>query len=355
MSNNTDTETSWIIDLRVIATIAVIILHVSAIAFILEYKPLNVSSSNLTTWHIANIFNSLVRFCVPVFVMLTGVLLLSRKIELFPFLKRRINRIILPFIFWSAIYSIFNLILKIKHHEHITFLKCFQSYFIDLAQGASFHLWYIYMIICLYIFIPIIGPWIKNATNWELSFFLTVWVFTLLTNQLNANLFTADFDFRYFSGYIGYLVLGYSIGHRLLITRNIIIFAALMFMIGFLITLLGTYFSTLILGSGSSKWHGYLSINVALMSAGIFVLVKAGQQKAANSYYIRIRNLINKYSYGIYLVHVLILGVLKFINIDYHFITPVFGILFTTILCLCLSLFIISFINKLPLGKYISG
>src|SRR6267154_32982 len=88
----------WINSLRLIALVAVIVLHTAAIPLEQYGKiPLN-------DWLTADLYNALVRFAVPVFVMITGALLLHREYELGDFLKKRLGRIFTPFLFWSLVY-----------------------------------------------------------------------------------------------------------------------------------------------------------------------------------------------------------------------------------------------------------
>jgi len=78
-------KNNWISNLRVIATISVIMLHVSAELLLSSFtNPPNAS------WNIANLYDSLVRYCVPVFVMITGALMLPQEIELTAFFSEKI-------------------------------------------------------------------------------------------------------------------------------------------------------------------------------------------------------------------------------------------------------------------------
>src|SRR4051812_7155042 len=88
----------WINSLRLIALFAVIMLHVSAIP-LGQYGHLPT-----VTWLTADFYNALVRFAVPVFVMITGALTLHREYEFGPFLKKRLSRVVVPFLFWSLVY-----------------------------------------------------------------------------------------------------------------------------------------------------------------------------------------------------------------------------------------------------------
>src|ERR1700743_565095 len=153
-------RSDWVDSLRAIAVIAVIGVHVVAPA--LSAKT-NLQNTSTTGWWIANVYDSLFRFCVPIFVMITGALLLPQDIGLKAFLKKRLNRILLPFIFWSLIYMAFNMALKIRDEGYSNAIVYFGSWVsTQIIQGPSIHLWYVYMIIGLYLFIPILQPWIKT-------------------------------------------------------------------------------------------------------------------------------------------------------------------------------------------------
>ncbi|OWP82967.1 hypothetical protein BWK59_13040 [Flavobacterium davisii] len=66
---------SWITSLRVLATFSVIFLH-SASAILYLYGTISAFD-----WWIGNIYDSIVRFCVPIFLMISGTLILSKDYE----------------------------------------------------------------------------------------------------------------------------------------------------------------------------------------------------------------------------------------------------------------------------------
>ncbi|POR16914.1 hypothetical protein BWK58_15200, partial [Flavobacterium columnare] len=89
----------WITSLRVLATFSVIFLHTSA-EILYQYG--KTSNAN---WWIGNIYDSSVRFCVPIFLMISGALILSKDYKnITEYLKKRVLRIIFPFLFWSIVY-----------------------------------------------------------------------------------------------------------------------------------------------------------------------------------------------------------------------------------------------------------
>jgi len=173
-----ESKTLWYDNLRVIATIGVIGIHVSS-----SYQPTSGTISTYDFW-VGNIYCSLSRFAVPVFVMLSGALLLSKDYKISTFLKKRLVRLLIPFLFWSLVYIINSLVNDFEAGNRPGFWEIARDIFVQLRDGSSGHLWYIYMIIGLYLFIPIIGKWVRNATEKEILYFLGIWLIVLILDQL---------------------------------------------------------------------------------------------------------------------------------------------------------------------------
>ena len=92
----------WPDRLRNLATVMVIGIHVAApVAH-------GFPDQNSWWWWYGNFWNSLTRAGVPLFVMLSGFLLLGKDYDLGYFLKRRFSRVVVPALFWMAVYSIYN-------------------------------------------------------------------------------------------------------------------------------------------------------------------------------------------------------------------------------------------------------
>ena len=123
-----------------------------------------------------SIYNSIFYSCVPLFVMISGYLLLPVKTDIPTFLKTRFTRILFPFFIWSIIYSFYYLIIKQINVKQcfINIPKIFINYGVEIG-----HLWYIYMLIGVYLFAPIISPWIKEATMAQFIYFLSIWIVSL--------------------------------------------------------------------------------------------------------------------------------------------------------------------------------
>jgi surface polysaccharide O-acyltransferase-like enzyme len=336
---------NWITNLRVIAAVSVITIHVSVSV-----------TTNYTAnflWHIGNLYESMSRFCIPVFLMITGALLLPQNIELKAFLQKRFSRILLPFFFWSIVYILLEFYTYPAKEEDLTVFGFVRMVILKLLYGAEFHLWYIYILISLYLFIPILGKWIRNSNEKEIIYFIIIWFISLLIGKRG---YFSNLNLQYFAQYIGYLVLGYylSVKKFQLTIKTMRILSSLLFLLGFLITALGTYFLAIKYGKQVEDFYDYLTPNVLISSIGVFLFVKSFEKTKKRASGIIVR-FIDKYSYGIYLVHVLGMIILDKIGVDAFFIHPIIGIPITVFLCLGISSVIVFIINKLPAGKYISG
>jgi surface polysaccharide O-acyltransferase-like enzyme len=342
MSEKQSTQFYWANSLRVLATISVIFLHVAANYLVGEYKITSL------VWIIADIYDSSVRFAVPVFIMLTGALLLHKDYSLREFFTKRLTRVFIPFVFWSLIYIAYNVYYtKFTQPEDLIFYIYSQ-----LRDGSCFHLWYVYMILGLYLIIPVLRLWIKNGTEKDIRYFLVVWIVVLLLFQPLLRKFRPNVDFTYFSGYIGYLVLGYYLS--IIKFKNIRIISLLFIAIGVSITMLGTYYLSKSSGSLQEYFYGYLTPNVLIASTGVFLLFKSIQQPKANLFTKAIQ-FIDRYCYGIYLVHIFVIMILNKFGITPDFINPILGIPVFTFICFFISFGLIFLVNKLYLGKYVSG
>ena len=333
----------WLNNLRFVATLSMIVLHIVAPILYKYDKSYNI------TWQIANIIDSCVRCCVPLFVMLTGALMLGKQYVLSNYLKKRASKIILPFIFWSTIYVLWDLFFK----ADLTMINFIKKLMPELLNGASYHLWYVYMIIGLYLFIPILSKAISLCSIKELEYFLIIWVISiLLFNQPVIRNYSTAINISNFSGYVGYLVLGHYLSVKQFSEIKLLkLFSILLLAIGTCFTAVATYNITALKGEFDSSYYDYLTVNVLLASIGIFLLIK----NSTINYFNLTINFICKYSFGIYLVHVLVLSLLRVFGITCFFINPAIGLVLTFVSCVGISTLIIYITHKIPFGKYISG
>jgi surface polysaccharide O-acyltransferase-like enzyme len=335
----------WINNLRLIALFAVVVLHTTSPVLELYNK------GPLSVWLVGDFYNSLVRFAVPVFVMISGALLLHREYELGSFLKRRLVRIVIPFLFWSLIYVVYEFYNEDIAYTGNTWETARQVLHL-LKYGSSYHLWYVYMLIGLYLFVPIISKFVRNATETEVLYFLLVWFVVMLLNQPYLARFKPQVDVRYFEGFVGYLVLGHYLAFKQLPVKRGA-WVALFFFCLALISI-GTYLLFKHYNGISTLLYEPLSPSIVVISVSIFMMGRLYVPKLPPAL-IKMRDFAGKYNYGIYLSHALILSLLSDNDINYTLFNPLFSIPLIALTCFLLSLLLVFIINKIPLGKYISG
>ncbi len=332
----------WLDNIRVFSTIAVIILHVSAPILYGYGKISDVS------WNIGNFYDGMVRFCVPVFFMLSGALLLSKDYKLSYFLKKRFWRIIPPLIFWSLIYIFYDYILT--GDKSFTFIDFIKLIIKNILYKSQFHLWFVYSLLGLYLFIPILRKWIKNSSNNEILYFLGIWLATIIYKLPYFNTYLPNIPLTNFTGFVGYLVLGYYLSTIKIRNRYI---PFLFIIIGTGVTIYGTYYLTYEKNEFYEYLYGYLTPNVLLSSIGIFLIAKNFKLKNK-----RIKNSIvflSDQSFGIYLAHILILTLLNKIGLNWQFTSPIISIPLISVVCFSLSSLTIYLLRKIKYGNYISG
>lgn len=337
---------NWADTLRTIACIGVIMIH--TVAPIVT----NFEGTDRTLWSISNMITSTLRFCVPIFLMLAGAFLLPRHLTITDFLKRRFAKIIYPFLFWSAVYIVYEMVRKWSPEEVMNVPKVGRHVVSELFHGAAYHFWYIYVIIGLYLFVPIIGVWARQATQKELFFYLGIWYLLSFGNFPPFDRINNEIDLRNFSGYMGFMVLGHALARMPDQSRKWPIWL-LMAVLGSLATTISSHLLTLSLNSFKDTYYYYLTPNVIMGSIGIFLFFKS--IRLNGNIWHRFSSIISRHSYGIYLSHIFFLSILSKFGINNRFIHPAAGIPLTLILTTFLSVVTVRAVARLPFGSRISG
>ena len=304
------------------------------------------------------IFNSLARICVPLFIMISGYLLLPMKTDYMTFLKKRFTRISFPFIVFCILYDIFFCIkgdIDVKT-MFINIPKIFVNFGTELG-----HLWYIYMIMGIYLFIPIISPWIKTAEKEHFYYYLGLWTISLFHVYIhyiypevwgecywnNTSLFQS------FLGNCGYAILGAFIKIHLK-NYDLYILGGILYIIGSGITMLGFFLrrpKAETCKEIEMTWH-FNTINVAMATFGMFLLLRKVECK--NPKISAIFNDIALKSYGMYLIHIFFLLFFKYI-FDALNQNPGWCIFVIAFLTFIVSYLAVKALSYIPYSEYIIG
>ncbi|MDB5000765.1 MAG: hypothetical protein JWR76_1842 [Mucilaginibacter sp.] len=347
--------TAYLNVLRIFACLMVITVHSG------EFFYIGAGGSIVRENHVwVNNYGSFMRACVPLFVMISGFLLLPIKEEPSIFYKRRFTRLLIPFIIWSAMYAIVPYLLGVNTLNQA--VKNFATIPINFNDNDG-HLWFVYMLIGIYLFIPVISPWIQTASKQFKQFFLLLWVITLFfpyiktvyPDILGEGFWNKYQTGYYFSGYIGYLVLGHYIKEYVKLSKtSAFITGLVMAIMGYIITNLVFNYQ---MGVAKDLPHLELSwsfptINVALMATGLFLIFRLISFKSASaeSFFAKFSAL----TYGMYLAHILILNQLFVpINNWLHNVALVIPVL--AISTFIVTYVLIKMLAYLPGSKYIVG
>lgn len=320
------------------------------------------------------------RPAVPLFIIMSSILLLPIRTDTKSFFKRRFTRVFIPFLIWSILYVFLPTPSKLVFGgPGNAFTDAgINVYLYNLMMipinftGSNVHFWFIYVILGLYLFMPIISPWIKTATKKSLLFFLAVWAFTLFLPyirlyfpEIHGECDWNNFGmFYYFGGYLGYVILGYFLHHHNTLKRNkSITIGTLLFVVGLLITYFGMQsdqqiFLNQLASSNIENWLqlefniNYLSPNVVIMTMGIFMIFQ--KIKISNSMQLLFKE-ISMLSYGIFLVHyILVLWISNWMK-DLLSINAGVEQLIIAFISFIASYLIVKLISYIPKSKYMVG
>lgn len=339
--------------LRTAACFTVVLLHVSA------YNTYNVEFGT-REWNIFMAYESIVNWAVPVFVMLSGSLMLSRNCD-YPKIKKKLIRLATVFFSWSFIYIIHGLILNSWEDLSGRFLLS------QFLQG-HYHMWYLIMFAGLYLIAPLLRQITKDDKSAG-AFLVLAIVFGCLLPSLNdlyqlcsgikaaavlGFLYQAainikeDFNFHFVLGYPLYFVTGYMIIKKISINRTSLLTGAALFIAGTVLLF------TEIRCSGSKEiallFIRYYQAGVLLQSSGAVMCAKALE----NTGFVRKLAVLAPYSLGIYMVHPLIMETMQKLGIDSMTCEPVWFTLALAVAVYAVSAVISKIILATPMKIMIS-
>lgn len=321
-------------------------------------------------------FSEISRFGVPVFLMLSGALLLNREIELGDFFKRRFTRLIYPFIFYLIPYAILLYILV----NYCTGFSILRGY---LGNIPLIYNWYFWMILGAYLALPIINKFVQHASKKEMEYFILIFLLSSIFYQLSRGFGIKHFiDLTFILSPVGYMVFGYYLANTDFVkdfnlnVNTIIYIALFLFAITTIIKILG-YGSVLPIEFTKNNVVARTEILASYMDYGIFQIMQAGsvfvlfryiyQAKEGIPSYVRRfleLDIVNKAnvslsraSYGVYLLHTTLLRLVKVMvsGLELTGTQICLMIIFLTISLTTVTWAIVLLLNKIPLINKVTG
>lgn len=337
--------------LRILSIVAVIVLHITASLLT------RTNDFTTTSWWVSNVFNSICRFAVPVFFMISGAMILRIEVKSYKgFYKKRILPLIIPLLTWSLIYGYYKeyYILKSQMSAYEFILDFGKKLVTD---GNYVHLWFLYAIIAIYMTVPLIGKLVRSCSEKDLRYFLILWfivsilyrlvsdIFLRLTDQ---HLYVPSMNIPFFMGNLGYFVLGYylfNVELRPIIKHTLFNLGIL----SFFLTPILTYVVSSYGGVLDEMFYGNYSITSFLMAIGVFLFFKEKDTMISRKTNYKVKKVIGSVStasFSIYLIHLLVdTMVSRDVAIDATFLETTLSLLFNIVAIFSISYIVVKVFN----------
>ena len=338
--------------IRTVAIVGVVLLHAGND---LINGTQAMDNMEILRWWSLTAYQTFGRLGVPLFIMVTGALLLvpSKANEgLDVFFKKRFTRIGLPTVFWGVAYFLWDIYVE---NQKVT-----QGFIVQgILTGPYLQFWYIYMIIGLYLLTPFLRIIVAHANQQLFKYFFVVW-FAMTTIPPFIKLFTKytiDTNILTIPAFVGYFILGVYLV-RVQVSRRILVAVLGTCMA---LTAVGTYFVARIFG-GTDTWffQEYVSPTTIIAAISFFLLLntvklKSETQPAHRSLGGRILHVISENTLGIFFMHLMVLYVLHVgiggYALNGNTVYSAIGVPLATGLTILICLAIIVPLKKIPVIK----
>ncbi|WP_407380270.1 acyltransferase [Methanobrevibacter sp.] len=343
--------------LRAIAIIGIIFCHTSANFIAKDLNGFN--------FYISAFFDCFRDFSIPVFVMLSGALLIGKKDSLRTFFKKRLSRLFVPFVFWDILYTIYSFI----YYKNGFSLENIINIFLGKSGSFGVIFWFIWMIVMVYVMIFIINRVIIYG-NGKIDGFGDRFINILTALSLiyivlyQLGLFE-DIPYQllvYYISFSSYAIIGYFITHnsylKSLISQKILIaITGLTFAFTYLY-----YIYAIVVPTSLSNNHflylSYFNVLILIMSVSFFLMFKylsdTNIMMKFENKFGDLTRLVSNYSFGIYLSHYLILKII-FNNLNITCENLIILIPLLVVLTLAISIIVLEILDKIHYINKVSG
>lgn len=354
--------------LRVVAAFMVILVHTIE-PFYLGGNGTCIASHSDALW--VTCINSLLRVAVPLFVMISGYLLVPIQGTTEGFFRRRFTRVAIPFVVWSLLYALIPAYGSGGEVDVANNLERLSLNFLPLSG----HLWFVYMLLGVYLIMPIISPWLERVSQRGERIFLGLWLFATTVPFLREVALEVrgsegiwgeaswnEFGMLYYvSGFVGYVVAAHYI--RKYVNWGVAYTLAVaipMLLVGYAVTAIPFYMQipaefpvneSIDLAIDMELSWDFATTGVALQTIAIFLMFKLIKRPCKA--YPMFEHL-SKHSYGIYLAHMFVLVPTFAWVSEWGLATPLVMII-SALLTFTFTARGIELIARLPKSKYIIG
>lgn len=316
-----------------------------------------------TSWWMAFLIYTFSLVAVPIFIMISGYLLIDRTDSLEQSFQRTLSKLVVPLLFWFSFYLIWK-----NQFRSVAFSITEIINFI--FSGNMYVFYFLVILIGLYLLLPIFQLIARHGSkklhlNILYGSFVVTWImgFTHYFANFSGNVTSLT---TWWLPFFAYFWWGFMIKKNyfksskkffyLFVTW--IIFTLAIGLLGFLLNAANI---TLAFKNGIFYWHDYLNPGVGLAAAGLFAWAITSKKLKSVTFQPKISLIISALavlSYGTYLIHMF---VIDYLDIRYRFAIEFVGnnlISFVTIrpiLTIVISFAIVYLLSKIPRLRKIIG
>ena len=330
-------ETMWVNAARFFAALAVVTVHCA-------YQNSITTDKGFSVWLSGGLLDSFSRWCVPVFVIISGALLLKpkSKISIMSFYSKRLTKFLIPFTFWI----IFYLLIRFRSDYQAGLPLQPTKYIQAILEGKVFsHLWYIFMLFGLYLFTPFCQKLLDVLDKKETFILICILWFLTILNDWIINNSKSNIFILWFMNYLGYYIMGYYLRYFAKIPKLPLLWLSCFFISSMLVLYIryNTFYLT---RNDPLTGSGYTSPYVILQSLSITCFFMSISYK--NQTLCIIFKSMAPLALGIYLAHPFFIYIFNMIARNYSFNAWINVILMTTTVFISTLIFVMM-CKKLPL------
>lgn len=354
--------------LRVVACFMVILTHCNEPFYLGDGGTL-IATRGDALW--CTFVSSPLRVSIGLFVMASSWLLMPLRTDIGTFYRRRFVRVVIPFVLWSLLYALFVPFGK----DGAAVCGSLQQLVYNLNMDSG-HLWFVYMLVGVYLAMPVVSPWLERASEREERTVLIIWAFTTLvpfirqaarvatgTTELWGEVNWNEFGTLYYiSGYMGYVILAHYLKTHVPVVslRRTLTVALPLWVVGYVINA-GWYWlhipaeypvrASIDLAVLMEQSWRFCSLGVVMQTLAVFLVLR--HVTAAGPFYRRVVRPLSEASYGMYLMHMFVLlAVFPWFD---ALCTPLHSLLTAVVTFVVTALLAVA-VRRVPrVGKYVMG
>lgn len=304
--------------LKIVACLMVMLVHTSAMLVI------DFPQTDGIVWKYINFFNCLGRAAVPLFIMISGALLLDehKNFDVKKFYGGSFLWMVMLLVGWMVFYGVFySVAIPLLNHEAASISK-FVGYLLTFEGSNCPHLWYMFLVVGIYAAVPVFRCFVKVENKGIVKGIIIAGFATqFFANSLNIipayfnyPVLVTDFVNKFYFNVIGTYVCPFLLGWYLanfdlsrtakncLYGAGIISFAASTVCVQFLIEKIPAI-----------RWYAseHFSAFALIQAVALFVFVKTVCGDKTSS---KCAGKISCITMGVYLIHVM------FVDLFFKFI-----------------------------------